>query len=355
MKKADRIRIMGGTGSPYTKKMLAVMRYRQIPYSLIWGDPGPVLDEMGLARPKPLLLPVLVMPQLDGGDVARCDSTPIIRDLEAIYAGRSVLPDDPAIAFLDYLIEDFGDEWCTKYMFHYRWHPAESADNASARLPLGHNICLDSEEHRRAKEDFARRQIDRLYVVGSNEMTAPVIDRSYQRILAIMEAHLATQPFILGNRPGVGDFAIYGQLSQLVGFDPTPRAIAHDVSPRAVEWVDLMEDQSGLESDDQAWNDVGDLPDTLRELLKEIGRVYVPAMLRNAAAIAAGESEWETEIDGTTWSQKTFPYQAKCLRWLNQQYDALDVDSRTRVDAALKGTGCERLIFRNEQDVEESP
>ena len=355
MKKADRIRIMGGTGSPYTKKMLAVMRYRQIPYSLIWGDPGPVLDEMGLARPKPLLLPVLVMPQLDGGDVARCDSTPIIRDLEAIYAGRSVLPDDPAIAFLDYLIEDFGDEWCTKYMFHYRWHPAESADNASARLPLGHNICLDSEEHRRAKEDFARRPIDRLYVVGSNEMTAPVIDRSYQRFLAIMEAHLATQPFILGNRPGVGDFAIYGQLSQLVGFDPTPRAIAHDVSPRAVEWVDLMEDQSGLESDDQAWNDVGDLPDTLRELLKEIGRVYVPAMLRNAAAIAAGESEWETEIDGTTWSQKTFPYQAKCLRWLNQQYDALDVDSRTRVDAALKGTGCERLIFRNEQDVEESP
>ena len=355
MKKADRIRIMGGTGSPYTKKMLAVMRYRQIPYSLIWGDPGPVLDEMGLARPKPLLLPVLVMPQLDGGDVARCDSTPIIRDLEAIYAGRSVLPDDPAIAFLDYLIEDFGDEWCTKYMFHYRWHPAESADNASARLPLGHNICLDSEEHRRAKEDFARRQIDRLYVVGSNEMTAPVIDRSYQRFLAIMEAHLATQPFILGNRPGVGDFAIYGQLSQLVGFDPTPRAIAHDVSPRAVEWVDLMEDQSGLESDDQAWNDVGDLPDTLRELLKEIGRVYMPAMLRNAAAIAAGESEWETEIDGTTWSQKTFPYQAKCLRWLNQQYDALDVDSRTRVDAALKGTGCERLIFRNEQDVEESP
>ena len=355
MKKADRIRIMGGTGSPYTKKMLAVMRYRQIPYSLIWGDPGPVLDEMGLARPKPLLLPVLVMPQLDGGDVARCDSTPIIRDLEAIYAGRSVLPDDPAIAFLDYLIEDFGDEWCTKYMFHYRWHPAESADNASARLPLGHNICLDSEEHRRAKEDFARRQIDRLYVVGSNEMTAPVIDRSYQRFLAIMEAHLATQPFILGNRPGVGDFAIYGQLSQLVGFDPTPRAIAHDVSPRSVEWVDLMEDQSGLESDDQAWNDVGDLPDTLRELLKEIGRVYVPAMLRNAAAIAAGESEWETEIDGTTWSQKTFPYQAKCLRWLNQQYDALDVDSRTRVDAALKGTGCERLIFRNEQDVEESP
>ncbi|MDC3393452.1 glutathione S-transferase C-terminal domain-containing protein [Luminiphilus sp.] len=347
MKKVDRIRILGDTGSPYTKKMLAVLRYRQIPYSLIWGTPGPVLDEMGLARPKPLLLPVVVMPQSDGVYVARCDSTPIIRDLEAIYVGRSVLPDDPATAFLDYLIEDFGDEWCTKYMFHYRWHPPESADNAGTRLPLGHNICLDSEEHLRVKEDFTRRQIERLYVVGSNENTATVIERSYRRFLAIMEAHLARQPFILGKRPGVSDFAIYGQLSQLVGFDPTPRAIAHEVSPRTVEWVDLMEDQSGLEPDEELWNDVSDLPVTLRELLKEIGRVYVSAMLRNAAALAAGESEWEAEIDGTAWRQKTFPYQAKCLRWLNQQYDALSADSRDRVDAALKGTGCERLIGLN--------
>ena len=116
----ERIRILGDTGSPYTKKMLAVMRYRQIPYSLVWGDAGSTLDNMGMAKPKPLLLPVVVMPHLSGGDVARCDSTPIIRNLEAIYSERSALPSDPAIAFLDYLIEDFGDEWCTKYMFHYR-------------------------------------------------------------------------------------------------------------------------------------------------------------------------------------------------------------------------------------------
>tara|TARA_B100000925_G_scaffold199948_1_gene151526 strand:+ start:131 stop:343 length:213 start_codon:yes stop_codon:yes gene_type:complete len=70
-------------------------------------------------------------------------------------------------------------------------------------------------------------------------------------------------------------------------------------------------------------------------------------MLCNAAALAAGESEWEAEIDGTAWSQKTFPYQVRCLRWLNEQYDALGADSRDRVDAALKGTGCEMLIGLN--------
>jgi len=37
----------------------------------------------------------------------------------------------------------------------------------------------------------------------------------------------------------------------------------------------------------------------------------------------------------------------RCLRWLNEQYDALGADSRDRVDAALKGTGCEMLIGLN--------
>ena len=54
-------------------------------------------------------------------------------------AGGELL-DEPVAAFIDYLIEDFGDEWCTKYMFHYRWYPAEDADNAGTLLPLGMDV-----------------------------------------------------------------------------------------------------------------------------------------------------------------------------------------------------------------------
>lgn len=344
MSTPERLRLIGGTGSPYTRKMVALLRYRRIPYTITWGDPVAALDAMGIEKPRPTFHPTFLFTGEDGNLQAVCDSTPIIRRLEGLYPGRSVLPDDPALAFIDYLIEDFGDEWCTKYMFHYRWYPAADADNAGTLLPLGMDVSLPADLHQTFKKIFTERQVGRLYVVGSNDTTAPVIDASYRRYLAAMEAHLAQQPFMLGKRPGAGDFAMFGQLTQLVGFDPTPRAIAHEVSPRTVAWVDRMEDQCGLEPHDSDWHRLEDIPATLQGLLCEIGRVYVPALLANAKSVAAGEKNWEAEIDGTRWTQQTFPYQAKCLKWINEQYRALSAADRNRVNAALAGTGCEALL-----------
>ena len=107
-----------------------------------------------------------------------------------------------------------------------------------------------------------------------------------------MESHLASQKYMLGGRPAAGDFGLFGQLTQLVGFDPTPRAIAHEVSPRTVAWVDHMRDHSGLEPEDSDWLAPEDQPDSLRGLLTEIGRVYAPAQLANARAVQAGEKTW---------------------------------------------------------------
>jgi glutathione S-transferase len=274
------------------------------------------------------------------------DSTPIIRKLEQSHEGRSVLPTDPALAFIDYLLEDFADEWVTKYMFHYRWYPQDDADNAGTLLPLCMDPCMPSEKHQRAKDFFSKRQIDRLYVVGSNDVTAPVIDASYRRFLNAMEAHLANQPYLLGSRPGAGDFAIFGQLTQLVGFDPTPRRITHQVSPRTVAWTTLTADLSGLDTQKDDWVALADQPDSLKELLSEVGRVYAPALLANTQALQAGDKEWEAEIDEARWTQQTFPYQGKCLQWINEQYQALSDADKQKVDGVLSGTGCEQIILK---------
>ncbi|NQY98898.1 MAG: glutathione S-transferase, partial [Henriciella sp.] len=33
-----RLELTGAAGSPYTRKMLSVLRYRHLPYSVYWGN-----------------------------------------------------------------------------------------------------------------------------------------------------------------------------------------------------------------------------------------------------------------------------------------------------------------------------
>lgn len=254
-------------------------------------------------------------------------------------AGRSVIPDEPALAFVDELIEDYADEWLTKAMFHYRWAYAEDIDRAARILPAWSGLSIPDAALAQRGEMFSRRQIDRLYVVGSNPVTGPVIEASYRRFLEAFEAHLTRQPYLLGRRPGACDFAVFGQLTQLAQFDPTPMALTLKIAPRVFAWVSLMEDASGLEPQAGDWTPLADQPDTLAALLAEMGRVYVPVMLANAQALASGAAEVRTEVDGLAWTQSPFPYQGKCLQWLRASYAKLDADARSAVDPLLRQGG----------------
>ena len=68
------------------------------------------------------------------------------------------------------------------------------------------------------------------------------------------------------------------------------------------------------------------------------------ALIANAKALENGDETWETEIDGIVWSQKAFPYQAKCLKWIREEFETLSEEGMAKVLEILDGSGCERLV-----------
>ena len=42
----DPIKLIGNVASPYTRKMVAYLRYKRIPYEVIWGQPEDILQKM---------------------------------------------------------------------------------------------------------------------------------------------------------------------------------------------------------------------------------------------------------------------------------------------------------------------
>lgn len=335
------ITLSGIFGSPYTRKMLAVLRYRRIPYRLITPAAA---EAQGLPRPRVQLLPTVYLRGPAGEVEAVTDTSPIIRRLEAEHDGRSVVPADPAAAFIDMLLEDYGDEWLTKATFHYRWRRPADIKRAGDLLPLWFQPTRSDHEIAAEGRSFSQRQIDRLHVVGSTPQTGPVIEQSFARLLDVLAAHLREHPFLMGGRPGTGDFAVYGQLTQLAQFDPTPMALTLERAPRVFAYSTLVDDLSGAEPQEADWFTSQTIPTTLTDILKEIGRTYVPVMLANARALAQELRSFEVEVDGQPWVQTPFPYQGKCLQWMREAYRALDETAQSRVSAALSGTGCELLV-----------
>ncbi len=333
--------LKGAPGSPYTRKMLALLRYRRLPYRYLVAGAAQLAT---LPVPKVELLPTFYWADPDGAMQARTDSSHLLRSFDAAFAERPVRPLDPVLALLDSLLEDFADEWLTKAMFHYRWHYQADIARAGDILPRWRGITATDERAAELNRLFAKRQIDRLRVVGSNQHTWQLIEDSYVRLLHTLEDHFRQLPFLLGRRPGASDFALFGQLTQLTHFDPTPMAVALQTAPRVFAWVDLMEDLSGAEPQADDWLDPAQLPETLLALLREMARTYVPVMLANSHALARGDGQVNCVVDGVAWRQQAFPYQGKCVRWLREERAALSAEQGRAIDRILEQTGCLALF-----------
>lgn len=320
----------GALGSPYSLKMRAVLRYRRIPHFWVHGA---ATHGIATSRVKAPVIPVVEYP--DGS--FHNDSTPLIYDLEGRHPGRSVVPPDPARAFLAALIEDFADEWLTKAMFGYRWLREVDQVQMSRWLAFDALKGGGLEMSQGYAANFRARQVGRMAIVGCTEANFPLIESSTRAVLAALEAHVVDRHCLFGTRPSLAEFSLYGQLSQL-GVDPTPEAMMRADFPYAFRWLLHIDDMSGVDGE---W-DAEDAPlaPVIAALLRTVGEVYFPFLLANAAAIDAGEASFAFESAGLPYTQGTFKYQVKCLADLRARFAALPDAARRGIEPLLEATSC---------------
>jgi glutathione S-transferase len=262
------------------------------------------------------------------------DSTPIVEALEARFPEPSIHPPDPACAFLSALLEEYGDEWGNKWMFHYRWWYEADQDSAAERIARWNLPGASGEDVAKMAAALKQRMVPRLSFVGSHASTRPLIEASFERAVALLEAHLAARPFLFGARPAFADFGLWGQIYN-ASTDPTPGALLRARAPRVMAWVERLLDPAA-EGPFEPWDA---LAPTLEPLLREeVAGRFLPWSTANATALAAGQPEFTVDLDGRAFTQQTQKYHARSLQALRERYRA--VPDRGALDPILERTGC---------------
>lgn len=328
-----RYRILGGPGSPYSLKLRAALRYRRIAHD--WIVPTGYLAESGeLKAADKGMIPVLNLP--DGRYWA--DSTPMILALEEMHPGtRSLLPGDPGQRFLARLIEDFADEWLVLPMFDYRWDAEVDQDFCARRQMAGWLGAMPTVEFDAVIERFRKRQTGVLARMGDRSINRPLLRATYREVLAAIEAQLEVERFLFGGRPSLADIGLFGQLSQCA-IDPSASAIMRSEAVRTFQWVQDLDDASGIEGE---WRDAQlPLAPGVERLLSLVGEVFLPYMAANAAAVRAGEPVVQLEARGLPLALRANPYRAHCLGWLKLALAQAMADGAVGLQAILARHGC---------------
>jgi glutathione S-transferase len=325
---ADGYRIIGAEMSPYSVKVRAYFRYKGIPHQWILRNAASRAEYEKHAKMP--IIPLVVTP--DGAGIQ--DSTPIIDQVEKLHPEPSIHPSDPVAKFISALIEEFGDEWGNKWMFHYRWARDVDQISSAGRIARMHAPDASEQEHDKLAAQVRARMVDRVWFVGSNEMTAPQIEAGFQEMLGLLNAHLATRPYLFGARPAYGDFALWGQFYEM-WTDPTVGALIGGGAPHALDWVHRML-WPRAEGAFETWKSLA--PTLMPILAKQVGKQFWPWTLANETALREGREEFSVMLGGKLWTQKPQKYHARSLGMLRAKY--AEVPDKRDLDLVLAAVGC---------------
>ena len=109
------------------------------------------------------LVPLVVTPD----DKGLQDSTPIIETMETSFPKPSIYPEEITSRFVSALLEEFGDEWGNKWMFHLRWAAEVDQLSAAKRIAMELLPNENKEKQLAMATQFQARMVNRVWFVGA--------------------------------------------------------------------------------------------------------------------------------------------------------------------------------------------
>lgn len=325
---ADGYRIIGAEMSPYSVKVRSYFRYKAIPHQWILRNAASQAEYETHAKMP--IIPLVVTPEGTGIQ----DSTPIIEQIEKLHPEPSIHPAEPVANFISTLIEEFGDEWGNKWMFHYRWARDVDQRCSAGRIARMRAPKASEEELAALAGQVRARMVERVWFVGSNDLTASQIETGFQDMLGMLEEHLAARPYLFGGRPAFGDFGLWGQLYEL-WTDPTAGALIEGNAPHVLDWIHRML-WPRAEGAFETWTALA--PTLMPILTKQVGRQFWTWTLANEKALAEAREEFSVTLGDKVWIQKPQKYHARSLGMLRAKYAA--VADKRDLDMILAAAGC---------------
>lgn len=334
--------LYGAQISYYTGKVRAYLCWKGLPFTEV-----PATAEVYRTTILPSVgFPVIPVLQAPDGTTLQ-DSTDIIETLEARHGAAPITPPGPLQRLAASLLELFGDEWLLIPAMHYRWHHnREWAEQGFGALSAPQ---ASAEEQAQIGARLAAPFAQAAVLLGAQPALHTSIEHSYENLLSELDAHFAQHPFLLGTRPCIGDFGLYGPLFAHQYRDPSSGALMRRLAPHVVQWVERM--QRPPTPGEGAFDANDSLAPTLSPVFQRMMREQMPVLADTAARLMAwldshpGEAvpralgKHSFTLEGHTGERIVRPYALWMLQRSRDIYRSLDASERSRADAWLDSVG----------------
>lgn len=331
------IRLYGLRISYYTGKMEAYLRFKEIPHDFVVLNRklmGRLKSETGAAQ-----MPAVELP--DGRFMT--DTTPMIAWFEAQHPDNPVLPSDPILRFISFLIEDYAEEWLWRPAMHYRWSYAPDRLHLSRKIV--DELMADEPGPDFLKRAFIRRRQHVEYVKkdGVDANTWAHVESIYLNTLDRLEAIFASRPYLLGDRPTLGDFGFFASMFRHFSQDPTASDIMRLRAPGVFAWQARLWNARASTTQGAL---LSRLPEDMHSMLEDVGSGYLPYLNQNALAWQQGQDRFDPLIQGVQYrAVPVSQYRVWCLEQLQKRALEVPDDNRGELEQLLSARGCWAPLF----------